>query len=323
MGIIGWISRHLVLTLLIVAVVAGYIYRDELNEELKLQEFAEKHDLARYWPAWTPQTMTVEADEATAEEVETEAPKAEEPLAEEAKTEEAKAGEAKAEEPEAEKPQTEEAKAEEPKTETAAAPAAEPAAEKAPETAAAAKPEAPAEQSSEAAKSTETAAAAPAPAPEPKAEAAPAPTPVAKAEAPAQPVAAPAAAPAPAPAAAPAPVSDDLRADWMAARKAFWDGDLQAAEAKYIKLMAAHADEPDLAGELGNMYLRQGKREEAAAMFLEAGRRMLRGPYPVRANSVIAILNGLAPERADELRRDLFDHINQQQAPATSAGQSQ
>ncbi|MCP5372927.1 MAG: hypothetical protein H6907_14470 [Hyphomicrobiales bacterium] len=264
MGVIRWFGRHLFLTILIIAVIFGYVYRDKLDQELGLRDLAKRYDIARYWPSWSPK------------------PKGD-------------AGKTAAATPQPAAP----APAPQPTAPQAAAPQPAPSPPhrlpRRPQRQHPHRPPAPAAQ--------------PAPQPAPAAAPTPAPAP------------APAAAPAPAPAAAapaPAPAQDNLRAEWMAARKAFWDGDLEAAETKYIDLMAANADEPDLAGELGNLYLRQGKRDEAAAMYLEAGRRILRGPNPVRANTVIAILMGLSPESADELRRDLFDHINQQ-TPAKGA----
>lgn len=149
------------------------------------------------------------------------------------------------------------------------------------------------------------------------------------------------AAPAPAPAAAPAPVmspapaappqaateatpvgvmppptaqpgsapalGDALRAGWIEARRAHVSGNIEDAERRYKALMRDFPDEPDLAGELGNIYYAQGKNDSAADMFMEAGQRMLRGPNPERAGILLGILNRLDQNKASALRKALFE----------------
>ncbi len=109
------------------------------------------------------------------------------------------------------------------------------------------------------------------------------------------------------PPAAKVPVSGELRTAWVQARRAYVGGNHAEAENLYKTLVETHPDEPDVAGELGNLYYTQGKNAEAAAMYFEAGQRMLRGRTPERAGILLGILNRLDKNKASELRKALFE----------------
>ena len=59
------------------------------------------------------------------------------------------------------------------------------------------------------------------------------------------------------------------------AREAYWLRDFELAEQQYHKLTQLEPDNPDGYGEMGNMYFSQGKWEEAAAAYYQAGARLL------------------------------------------------
>ena len=105
-------------------------------------------------------------------------------------------------------------------------------------------------------------------------------------------------------------LSPELVRDWSQARELYWRGDLAKAEEAYMSLVREHADEPDLAGELANLLLQMGKRDDAAGFYLEAGLRMLRGPMPRRAGMVVGILGNLSPEKAEVLRKKMMEKMN-------------
>ncbi len=121
----------------------------------------------------------------------------------------------------------------------------------------------------------------------------------------------PGAAPAPA---APAPVAGpptprfesdldrDLRARWVAARQAFYDGDHAAAERIYRQLAEDHPRLPDVTGELGNLYYYQKRFDLAADAYFQTGRRLVESGRSGRAASMVAALQRLDPQRAEELR---------------------
>ncbi len=105
-----------------------------------------------------------------------------------------------------------------------------------------------------------------------------------------------------------------LRDDWIAARQAFWDNDANTAVTIYRRLIGAYPAEPDPAGELANILLRQGRSEDAAGLYLEAGLRIIQGPTPRRAQMVMMILGRLDPDKAEVLRKRMFDTMSERGA---------
>ncbi len=156
------------------------------------------------------------------------------------------------------------------------------------------------------------AAEAPAPAPEAPATAQPAADP-----APAPATTAPAAAPAPAPqapaepaapatardmAAAPHGADDTALAEALAAmRAAYWGGDLDAARAQAEALAAAHPDNPEIAGELGNLAFAQRDYPAAAEAWHKAGLMLIERGEAARVMSFNPILQSIDPDKAAEL----------------------
>lgn len=102
-------------------------------------------------------------------------------------------------------------------------------------------------------------------------------------------------------------MSPALRAAWAEARRAYWSQDLPAARDKYLALVKENTNEPDIAGELGNVYFTEGRYQDAAAQYYEAGMRMVRSRNPGAAGSVIGILHRLDPAQANALRQAMFD----------------
>lgn len=102
-----------------------------------------------------------------------------------------------------------------------------------------------------------------------------------------------------------ADLDKDVKETWVSARTAFWQGDADKAEALYKSLMQS-SSEADVAGELGNVYFTQRRYDEAANMYFEAGQRHLKGDTPMMANVVIGPLSRLAPEKAQELRKQIM-----------------
>jgi len=117
-------------------------------------------------------------------------------------------------------------------------------------------------------------------------------------------------------AAAPAePVGENagkLRND---ARQAFWRGDYDQAVAHYESLADLDPQDPDPYGELGNVYFGQGKWAEAAAAYLEAGKRLVATDRIGQAIHLQRILVGLDAGRAQELQQA----IDQARGAAASA----
>ncbi|MFC1673227.1 tol-pal system YbgF family protein [Pseudomonadota bacterium] len=100
-------------------------------------------------------------------------------------------------------------------------------------------------------------------------------------------------------------LDDAIKEQWSAARTAYWERDLEKAEELY-KALVESSTEADVAGELGNIYFVQGRHEDAAAMFYEAGLRHLKGDNPVRAGIVMGPLSQLDREKANDLREKMM-----------------
>jgi hypothetical protein len=58
------------------------------------------------------------------------------------------------------------------------------------------------------------------------------------------------------------------------ARRAFWNGDFEAAETAYMNAIMRYPDDADLFGELGNLYDAMGQRKRSLDAFYEAALRL-------------------------------------------------
>ena len=86
-----------------------------------------------------------------------------------------------------------------------------------------------------------------------------------------------------------------------AAREAFWLHNYDDAEKSYRALTELEPQNPDGFGELGNMYFSQGRWEEAAAAYFEAGTRLISEGRLDAARELVNVIRGLNGQQADEL----------------------
>jgi tetratricopeptide (TPR) repeat protein len=105
----------------------------------------------------------------------------------------------------------------------------------------------------------------------------------------------PAATPSPAPV---APAYGDLV---QQARRAFWNGDFEAAEHTYMDVVERYPDDADVYGELGNLYLAMGKNTLALDALFEAGVRLKALGEQQRALEVAEILTKKGDDRGRQL----------------------
>lgn len=111
-------------------------------------------------------------------------------------------------------------------------------------------------------------------------------------------------APAPAPQAlptAPAMPDIDLAQAINAARQAYWTGDPDGARSQLEALTAAHPDNADLFGELGNFHFSSGDYPAAAQAFEQAGTLLARQGRGAQAMALLPVLQRLDPARAEAL----------------------
>lgn len=81
------------------------------------------------------------------------------------------------------------------------------------------------------------------------------------------------------------------REQWVQqARQAFWNGDLEGAEAAYMEAIAEFPEDADLFGELGNLYQSMGEDALALEAYFEAGLRLRAAGKLEKLSQVIELL---------------------------------
>lgn len=88
------------------------------------------------------------------------------------------------------------------------------------------------------------------------------------------------------------------------ARRAFWNGDFEAAEAAYMDAVSAYPDDADAFGELGNLYESMGKSALAGDAFFAAGVRLKARGNHEKLSQIIDLLGEKGDERAQSLRAE-------------------
>jgi hypothetical protein len=91
------------------------------------------------------------------------------------------------------------------------------------------------------------------------------------------------------------------------AREAYWLHDYEQAETIYRELTALEPDNPDWYGELGNMYFSQGKWDESASAYYEAGIRLVKAGRLALASDLVKVIRGLNGSQAQELEMMIHD----------------
>ena len=100
------------------------------------------------------------------------------------------------------------------------------------------------------------------------------------------------------------PESSDLESAWQAARKLFWTNDAKA-ESAYEALTEKYSDQPDILGELGNVYYKNNKITKAADAFFKAGEIYNRQNQQAKAEKMVRILQKIAPEKSRKLEEKI------------------
>ena len=86
------------------------------------------------------------------------------------------------------------------------------------------------------------------------------------------------------------------------ARQSFWNGNTQVSEKFYLDLAQLEVDDPDIYGELGNVYYAQGKWKEAGRAYYEAAIRLLAIKQDQQVSYLLRVIQGLDSESAEKLR---------------------
>lgn len=89
------------------------------------------------------------------------------------------------------------------------------------------------------------------------------------------------------------------------ARSAYWAGDLTGAEQAYRAVMKRQPDNPDPAGELGNMLYAKGDLAGAAEAYSQAALRLQEQGETQRAQHLLRVVRGLDSDKAETLQTQL------------------
>ncbi len=87
------------------------------------------------------------------------------------------------------------------------------------------------------------------------------------------------------------------------ARQAFWDGDYSRSIRAYRALIGSRPDDPNVPGEMGNVYYAQGDWAQAALAYREAALRLIRQHRLGQANHLLTVVRGLDPQVASEIQQ--------------------
>ena len=85
------------------------------------------------------------------------------------------------------------------------------------------------------------------------------------------------------------------------ARTASRTADFATAERRYRELVERVPDDPEPAGELADIYRRQGRDEDAAAAYVEAARRLVHNGQTARARALAGRLQVWSPQTANRI----------------------
>jgi tetratricopeptide (TPR) repeat protein len=92
-----------------------------------------------------------------------------------------------------------------------------------------------------------------------------------------------------------------VKNELIQAREAFWHRDLAKAETLYAELTAKQADNPDIWGELGNVYLAQNKVKEAADAYYKAAEILIDEGRLRQVGQLMGVIQMAEPAKAQAL----------------------
>lgn len=102
--------------------------------------------------------------------------------------------------------------------------------------------------------------------------------------------------------------SSDILSMLSLARQAYWRGNIQQSESMYLRLVNLDNTNPDMYGELGNVYYAQGKWRQAGKAYYEAAIRFIDMDLHDNNNQIdylLRIIQGLDADSAEKLRAKL------------------
>ena len=92
---------------------------------------------------------------------------------------------------------------------------------------------------------------------------------------------------------------------WSKARSAYSRGDMKAAVQHYLSLSEQESDNPDVFGELGNVYFAAGRFQQAGQAYYEAAIRLNELGQVEQVQHLVRVIEGLDPHSASRLKQQL------------------
>lgn len=99
--------------------------------------------------------------------------------------------------------------------------------------------------------------------------------------------------------------AESVRELLKSARMAYWSGDIQSAEKLYLYLANIEDSNPDVYGELGNIYYAQGEWKQAGQAYYEAAVRLLAINKGDQVSYLLQLIQGLDSDSAQLLRQKI------------------
>ena len=100
-------------------------------------------------------------------------------------------------------------------------------------------------------------------------------------------------------------LTEDAKRMFFMARQTYWMGDALTAEKLYLKLADIENDNPDIYGELGNVYYSQGKWGEAGKAYYEAAIRLIDLDRNNQVSYLLRVIQGLDSDSAEKLKQKI------------------
>ena len=100
-------------------------------------------------------------------------------------------------------------------------------------------------------------------------------------------------------------LTEDAKKMFYMARQSYWMGNALAAENMYLKLADIEENNPDIYGELGNVYYTQGKWSEAGKAYYEAAVRLLDLDRNNQVDYLLRVIEGLDSDSAEKLKQKM------------------
>jgi len=100
-------------------------------------------------------------------------------------------------------------------------------------------------------------------------------------------------------------LTEEAKQMFYMARQSYWMGNAISAEKIYLKLADIEDDNPDIYGELGNVYYTQGKWSEAGKAYYEAAVRLLDLDRNNQVNYLLRVIQGLDSDSAEKLKQKI------------------